>query len=231
MKNTKFLIPILIYILYKTCSFNNYNEKNILEKNNYIYKNIKNENDGSIFKENVLIEKKYDSLFEKYKKYKVGDLISVLIQENTIATNRSAENTKRYASSALGAKEKQHGGNKLTTILKNIFRLNQKSENKLFGSGQNFSENFLSGIITVTVKKILPNGNLLISGNKNIVINKGNETIKFSGIINPDDIRKNNKIISTSVANVKVKYFRNDYTKEIENMGWWQRFILNVIPI
>ncbi|WP_343183885.1 flagellar basal body L-ring protein FlgH [Buchnera aphidicola (Ceratovacuna keduensis)] len=231
MKNTKFLIPILIYILFKTYSLNNSNENNILEKRNSAYKNIKDDTYGSIFEENNITEKKNSSLFEQEKKYKVGDLISILIQENTIATNRTAENTKRYASSLLGNKEKKYENNRLTMILKNFFRLNQKSENNLFGSGQNISENFLSGIITVTVKQILPNENLLVSGTKNIVINRGNETIKFSGIINPDNIKKNNKIISTRVADIKVEYFRNDYIKDIEKMGWWQRFILHVIPI
>ncbi|BGI51459.1 MAG: flagellar basal body L-ring protein FlgH [Buchnera aphidicola (Ceratovacuna japonica)] len=231
MKNTKFLIPILIYALFKMYSSNNSNENNILEKKNIIYKDFKYKDNGSIFKEKDITDKSGDSLFNQYKNYKVGDLISVLIEENTLATNRTANNAKRYASSTIGDKEKKYGFNRITMIIKNLFKLSQKSENNLFGTGQNFSENFLSGIITVTVKKILSNQNLLVSGTKNIVINKGNEILTFSGIINPDDIKKDNKIISTKISNVKIECLRNDYTIDIQKMGWLQRFILHVIPI
>ncbi|WP_343189787.1 flagellar basal body L-ring protein FlgH [Buchnera aphidicola] len=231
MKNTKFLIPIIIYVIFKIYNINNIEKSNLLEKKVHVDNTIKENNNSSIFDEKQIKEKKYGSLLDQYKKYEVGDLISVIIAENTIANNKTADNVKRYAISSLGENNIKPETNKIIKLIKNFFKLYEKSENSLFGAGQNFSENFLSGIITVTIKKILPNENLVISGEKNLVINKGNELIKFSGIINPSDIRKDNKILSTKIYNVKIEYLRNDFIKDVQKMGWWQRFILHIIPI
>ncbi|WP_343188934.1 flagellar basal body L-ring protein FlgH [Buchnera aphidicola (Chaitoregma tattakana)] len=231
MKNTKFLIPILIYILFKMYSLNHAEVKKLPEKKNSILNIIKKENNGSVFIDDIDKEKKYISFFDQYKKYKPGDLISVLIDENTIANNRTADRMKRYASSLLEDQEKKPEPNKIARFIKKFFKLNQQSENNLLGSGQNFSENFLAGTITVTVKKILQNKNLVVSGEKNIIINQGNELIKLSGIIDPNDVNSENKIFSTNIANVKIECLRNDYIKDVQKIGWWQRFILHVIPI
>ncbi|WP_343188056.1 flagellar basal body L-ring protein FlgH [Buchnera aphidicola (Ceratoglyphina bambusae)] len=231
MKNKKFIVSLIIYILLEIFFAKNVLAINVLHKQTNLFHKIKQENDGSIFKEQEVKEKKYGTLLDQHKKYNVGDLISVIIQENTVANNKTSENVKRYAISTLGEKEKKEENNKIKRFLKNFFKINQESKNNLFGAGQNFSENFLSGIITVTVEKVLPNENLLVYGNKNVIINKGNELIKFSGIINPDDIRIDNKVISTNIANMKIECLRNDYVKDIQKMGWWQRFILHIIPI
>jgi flagellar L-ring protein precursor FlgH len=82
----------------------------------------------------------------------------------------------------------------------------------------------------VTVTNVLPNGNLVVSGEKQMLINQGNEFVRFSGVVNPNTISGLNSVYSTQVADAKIEYSAKGYINEAENMGWLQRFFLNVAP-
>jgi hypothetical protein len=71
---------------------------------------------------------------------------------------------------------------------------------------------------------VLPNGNLLVSGEKQIAINQGNEFIRFSGIVNPVSVTGANTVQSTQVADARIEYRANGYIDETQQMGWLQRF-------
>ncbi|MDP1935016.1 MAG: flagellar basal body L-ring protein FlgH, partial [Nitrosomonas sp.] len=82
---------------------------------------------------------------------------------------------------------------------------------------------------TVTVIEALPNGNLVVSGEKQIGINQGQEFIRLSGVVNPVHIMANT-ISSTQVADARVEYRANGYLDEAQTMGWLSRFFLSVTP-
>ncbi|HQA12406.1 flagellar basal body L-ring protein FlgH, partial [Zoogloea sp.] len=73
-------------------------------------------------------------------------------------------------------------------------------------------------------------GNLLVSGEKQVAINQGNEFIRFSGIVNPVYVTGSNTVQSTQVADARVEYRANGFIDETETMGWMQRFFVNVLP-
>ena len=77
---------------------------------------------------------------------------------------------------------------------------------------------------------VQPNGNLLVSGEKQMLINQGNEFVRFSGVVNPNTINSLNAVYSTQVADAKIEYSAKGYINEAQNMGWLQRFFLNVAP-
>ncbi len=95
--------------------------------------------------------------------------------------------------------------------------------------GANAANNFNS-VITVTVTDVLPNGNLLVSGEKQMGINQGTEFIRFSGVVNPRTVTGQNTVLSTQVADARIEYTAKGYIDEAQNMGWMQRFFLNVSP-
>ena len=88
-----------------------------------------------------------------------------------------------------------------------------------------------SGTLTVTVDQVLVNGNLHVVGEKQIAINQGTEFIRFSGVVNPRTISGSNTVPSTQVADARIEYVGNGYINEAQNMGWLQRFFLNLSPM
>jgi hypothetical protein len=75
-----------------------------------------------------------------------------------------------------------------------------------------------------------PNGNLLVSGEKQMGINQGTEFIRFSGVVNPRTVSGSNTVPSTLVADARIEYTAKGYIDEAQHMGWMQRFFLNVMP-
>jgi flagellar L-ring protein precursor FlgH len=94
---------------------------------------------------------------------------------------------------------------------------------KFGGKGDAAANNTFTGTITTTVIEVLSNGNLLVSGEKQVAINQGNEFIRFSGIVNPVYVTGSNTVQSTQVADARVEYRANGFIDETETMGWMQR--------
>ena len=87
-----------------------------------------------------------------------------------------------------------------------------------------------TGSITVTVIEVLPNGNLLVSGEKQVSIAQGTEYIRLSGIVNPIFITPANSIASSQVADARIEYKESGSISEAQVMGWLARFFLSVLP-
>ncbi len=81
-------------------------------------------------------------------------------------------------------------------------------------------------MITVTVTDVMGNGNLLVSGEKQMGINQGTEFIRFSGVVNPRTVSGNNTVPSTLVADARIEYTAKGYIDEAQPMGWMQRIFL-----
>ena len=98
------------------------------------------------------------------------------------------------------------------------------AERTFAGSGDSAQSNSLSGEIAVTVSDILPNGNLLIRGEKIIGLNQGSEFIRLSGIVRPQDISTENVILSRKIANARIYYGGGGVVAESNTKGWLTRF-------
>lgn len=70
-----------------------------------------------------------------------------------------------------------------------------------------------------------------VVGEKQIAINQGTEFIRFSGVVNPRTISGSNTVPSTQVADARIEYVGNGYINGAQNMGWLQRFFLNLSPM
>ena len=108
--------------------------------------------------------------------------------------------------------------------------LDASSSSKFDGKGQAAASNDFTGTITVTVIEVLPNGNMLVSGEKQIAMSQGSEFIRFSGIVNPVLVTPSNSVASVQVADARIEYRANGYIDEAQTMGWLARFFNNVLP-
>ncbi|MDN4576371.1 flagellar basal body L-ring protein [Pandoraea cepalis] len=165
-------------------------------------------------------------LFEDRRPRNVGDILTIVINENTAASKNSAANTTRAGSGSLTLTQVPGvvGG-----VLNNQ-GLNASGGNKFDAKGAANANNVFSGQITVTVMEVLSNGNLAVAGEKQIAINQGTEYIKFSGVVSPQTISGANTVPSTQVADARIEYRGKGYINEAETMGWLQRFFLNISP-
>lgn len=176
---------------------------------------------GSIYQSNYT-----RPLFEDRRPRGVGDILTIVLNENVSATKSSAANASRNGSTALGleATPRVIGGllDGQTTSL--------SGTNTFQGEGGANASNTFTGTITTTVMNVLPNGNFQVAGEKRIGINQGTEYIRFSGTVNPRTITGLNTVPSTQVADARLEYYGDGYINEAQTMGWMQRFFLNISP-
>jgi flagellar L-ring protein precursor FlgH len=98
------------------------------------------------------------------------------------------------------------------------------------GKGETAADNAFSGTITCTVIEVQPNGYLVVSGEKQIGINRQTETIRFSGVVNPAYILPGNTVSSTQVADARMDYRGTGSIDEAQAMGWLARFFMTFLP-
>ena len=82
----------------------------------------------------------------------------------------------------------------------------------------------MNGSITVTVAEVLPNGNMIVRGEKWLTLNQGEEYIQISGIVRPQDVRTDNTIFSTLVADARIAYSGKGMLANANSPGWLARF-------
>jgi flagellar L-ring protein precursor FlgH len=165
-------------------------------------------------------------LYEDRRSRFVGDTIVILIEENTSASKKSSGAATRSGETELnvptvsGVPFKTFQG----------MNIEATSDQSFEGKGNASSDNVFRGNLTVTVTEVLENGNLLVSGEKQVTINQGTEYIRFSGVINPVFIQANNTVSSTRVADARVEYRGTGYVSEAQTMGWLSRVFMSVWP-
>ncbi len=165
-------------------------------------------------------------LFEDRRARFIGDTITINIAEKTAAAKKSDTKAERTDDRTMGVPTlsglpfASFQGAKLAT----------NSETKFDSTGENTSSNNFTGTLTVTVIDVYPNGNLLVSGEKQIGLKEGEEFVRFSGVVNPNNITAGNTVQSTQVADARIEYKANGFIDSAQVMGWLGRFFLTVLP-
>jgi flagellar L-ring protein precursor FlgH len=167
------------------------------------------------------------ALFEDRRPRYVGDILTIVVSENINASKNSAADASRTgsATSILGLVPKLLSG-----LISGDQDADASGKNTMSAKGGANSKNTFNGVITVTVVEVLANGNLLVSGEKQMLINQGTEYIRFSGVVNPRTVGGNNAVPSNQVADARIEYSAKGYIDEAQTMGWLQRVFLNVLP-
>jgi len=166
------------------------------------------------------------SLFEDRRARYVGDTMTIVISETTSASTNSNTNVSRATSTSASVPTVSGlPGKSLQGIA-----LSAESATSLEGKGDAAAKNVFTGNIAVTVIDVLPNGNLLVSGEKQVAIGHGTEYIRLSGVVNPYFITTANTISSANVADARIEYKETGAISEAQVMGWLARFFMTVLP-
>ena len=167
-------------------------------------------------------------LFEDQRARRVGDILTINLQETTNATKSNSTKTAKdnevdiAGPTLLGGPVTKDGEEYLAATMNS----NQEFE----GSGESSQSNRLTGNITVTVVEVLPNGYLMVRGEKVLTLNRGDEFVRFSGIVRPVDIRSNNTVLSTQVADAQIIYSGSGEVADASKHGWLSKFFLAFWP-
>lgn len=176
---------------------------------------------GAIFQ-----QASYEPLFQDRRARRVGDTLTVQINEKLFASKKAATTATRTGNSSLSIPEiKGWPGVSVKGAT-----VKGESNNEFEGKGASGSDNTFTGTITLTVIEVLPNGNLFVSGEKQIGINQGSEFVRVSGIVNPINILPGNVVTSTLLADARLEYRGTGYVDEAQNMGWLQRLYQVINP-
>jgi len=172
---------------------------------------------GSIYQDGRSIR-----LFEDSKAFRVGDLLTVTLSESTNASKSAGTTTAKDDSVSIGAGTVF--GVTPTRSGRSFLETEVDSARAFSGSGDSNQSNSLAGEITVMVHQILPNGNLLIRGEKILGLNQGTEFIRVSGLVRPQDVSSDNLVVSGKIANARIYYGGGGVLAEANTKGWLTRF-------
>ncbi len=179
-------------------------------------------NNGSIFQ-----MAQYRPLFEDHRARLVGDTLTINIVEKVSASQSSNSSVDRSGS--------LEGALKAVPLVKSNpldrASISGTSTSAFAGKGATENTNDFSGVITVIVTGVLPNGHLQIAGEKQIGVNDNVDVLRFSGQVDPRTIQPGNTVASGQVANVRVQHRGRGPAAEANRIGWLSRFFLNVLPI
>lgn len=166
----------------------------------------------------------YAALYEGPRARRVGDPLTIVLAERTVAQKD------------VGSKSGRDGNIGLTPPTSGPLSLfgatdAAASGTQAFkGQGSASQSNSLSGEVSVTVAEVYPNGTMLVRGEKQLRLNRGDEYVQIQGIVRIADIDLDNRVLSTRVADAKITYTGRGDLQRQARPGWLQRFFSLVSP-
>jgi flagellar L-ring protein precursor FlgH len=180
---------------------------------------------GAIFQAQNVAYAHYQPLFEDRRARNIGDTLTININEKVAASKRATTAADRKGGLSFVVPEIRLGNRAYPGG-----SIKADSKNEFEGGGDSAANNVFTGSIAVTVIEVLPNGNLVVAGEKQIGINQGSEFIRLSGVVNPTFILAGNQVSSTTVADARIEYRGSGYIDEAQTMGWLARVFQSVMP-
>jgi len=174
---------------------------------------------GSLFRDNVAL-----TLYSDRKARRVGDIITIVLQERTSSSKTSNIGIVKDNEATIPA------GMLLGVIpTSDEIPLDTgiSAEREFKGEAEADQSNRLTGNISVTVVDVYPNGTLSIRGEKWMTLNRGDEYIRISGLVRPDDVTPENTVVSTKIANARITYSGEGDIANSQKMGWVTNFFNN----
>lgn len=186
-----------------------------------------------------------DNWFGRVRSYNVGDVITVLLNESTQAGRTQSGSVERVAKNDVipSVANAPNGLNArvqnmrlptkiLGTQLSGILGGVDLSQANITSSGGGTADQQASliGDVSVTVSEVLANGNLMVRGEKQLVLTEGAEIIQVSGIIRPEDISPNNTVQSRRLANAQIAYRGTGDMANAAKAGWGTNALMKFWP-
>jgi flagellar L-ring protein precursor FlgH len=176
----------------------------------------------------------YRPAFEDPRARAIGDLITIVIVETVTASQVSKSTANRTSSGSAGITNLTlpfvAGALPGTAAELATLKVGTASASDFSGKGGTESANTFTGSITATVVDVLPNGHLVVTGEKQIGVNQNVDVLRFSGTIDPLLVQPGNTVNSTQVANARIESKGRGAQAEAQTVGWLSRFFFSFLP-
>ena len=153
----------------------------------------------------------------------VGDTFKVEIAEKLTASRKlNTETSRENSVASKGPGSKSTGG-----LLKKLLNLDASASgsDKFKGAGQADNDTSFNGQLAVSVVNVLPNGHLVVAGERLVALNGGNSILRFAGIVNPVDVQVGNIVSSADVVNARIELAGEGDVAESSSKTWLQRVL------
>lgn len=177
-----------------------------------------------------------NTLFQDLRARNVGDIVTIRITEKTSAIKEATTSTTRNSTFDAGIQKlfglpTKFGMNDFLGQGQPFSPEVQSSYDAAFdGAGKTKRSGELSAIISARVVDILPNGNLVLEGKKDTIVNNELQFVVLSGIIRPEDINEQNTVLSTMMSDARIEYSGKGVIADEQGPGWLRRALDNVWP-
>ncbi|TAL15375.1 MAG: flagellar basal body L-ring protein FlgH [Aquabacterium sp.] len=182
-------------------------------------------NTGSIFQPNAPSA----SLFSSQKLPRaLGDTLKVEIAEELSTRSKLSTTTSRDNKVVSKGPGGSGGG-----LFNGVMNLDASAggSDSFKGSGDSENTSSFTGKIAVTVVNVLANGNLVVAGERTIGFNNGMTTMRFSGVVNPADVRAGNVVSSNDVVNARLEAVGRGDVSEAASRNWLQRALTKSLTV
>ncbi len=159
------------------------------------------------------------NLYTDRKGKKSGDVLTVLVMESAKASNKASTETDHKNQNSFGM---EAGSGSLNFIPG--MGAETKTQSEFSGRGTTQRNGELKATVTVRIEEVLDNGNLRISGFKEVTLNEETEILEISGLIRPEDISSENTVYSYKIADAVIRYRGDGTLSEVEEPGLITRF-------
>jgi flagellar L-ring protein precursor FlgH len=188
-----------------------------------------NVTEGSLWQEHGEL----GSLFINPKARSIGDVVTIRIVESSSATNKASTKTGRNSSLSAGVEnffgaETRYDSD--SPFFNPFGKVGSAFENDFDGSGTTKRSGDLTAYITARVVDVLPNGNLVVRGVREVMVNSEKQQIVLSGVVRPRDISANNEVVSTYISDAKIAYSGTGIINDKQRPGWLMRALDKVWP-
>ena len=158
----------------------------------------------------------------------IGDILTVNLSESFSATK--AQTASSSKSDSFDVTMPIGLPNLVTGGFSEANALTSGTEQSFSGSGAAAQSNTLSGFLAVTVVRVHNNGNMEIAGQKKLNLNNGDEYVRLTGIIRPNDISASNLVDSSRIANAEITYVGAGQVADSGRKGWLSNAMRTISP-
>ena len=164
--------------------------------------------------------------------HRVGDVLTISLSETMAASKSNDSAIDRNGSFAVTLPKALFGAMGLNIPqVRDSANFDTTTESKFSGTGSANQSNSIKGKLTVVVTRVYENGNLWVQGQKALSLNQGEEFVRVSGLIRPEDIGPGNIIDSSRLAQAQISYTGAGNIHDATRQGWFGRFFSLVAPI
>jgi flagellar L-ring protein precursor FlgH len=165
---------------------------------------------------------------------RIGDILTVTFNETFAATKAATSASSKADAFGVtlptGLPNVLTGGFATDDSGTNGGGLTAGTNRTFAGAGNAAQSNSFTGSLAVTVIRVFPNGNMEVTGQKEITLNNGNEYVRVRGIVRPEDISATNIVSSTRLADAQIRYTGSGHLADASNPGWLSQLMRAVSP-